>query len=389
MPSRLSRHEMGAIKHSTSASIVKSGQKPGNAIRLTVQIKEQRLEDLLNRFQKSSRCLEVKVASMRLFVGRVLTRLLLLPEKMFFWGGGGLRVQKIGHQQPQHNKMKKRKAPSAKGKNAKKRKTSPQKFPSVDLNRDLVINHDFDFDAKVKTYDKTTTSTANVEAHVGKLTDALQTYIQKYDGVVGAVAWLTHEAILQQLAKKRFVSIVVQKEDFLRPDDNDAVVESKKFRDKMSALYSALPRFSSDSSVRWGLPLDDRDLNLFRPPSGGDYNWGPIRCVGMCPDTKQQTIIVPRMHHKFMVFLQKTYESLDEGDGTEGIAAVLKPVAVWTGSFNPTFNAEKSRENAVFIEDPKLAKFYFDEWQTMLAVSEPLDWTSRTPAIPSFRLGGT
>src|SRR5712692_3136819 len=50
------------------------------------------------------------------------------------------------------------------------------------------------------------------------LEDHLIRFVQEADVVVGCVAWVTSEPILKALAKKKGVSLVVQKEDFLRPD---------------------------------------------------------------------------------------------------------------------------------------------------------------------------
>src|ERR1700674_1415082 len=52
------------------------------------------------------------------------------------------------------------------------------------------------------------------------LEDHLIQYIREADIVVGCVAWFTSPRILKALSKVKGVSIVVQKEDFLRPDRN-------------------------------------------------------------------------------------------------------------------------------------------------------------------------
>ena len=49
---------------------------------------------------------------------------------------------------------------------------------------------------------------------------------------------------------------------------------------------------------------------------------------------------------------------------------------VWTGSFNLSRSASRSRENAVIIRDPKIASAYFRECLDLLALSERLDWES-------------
>jgi phosphatidylserine/phosphatidylglycerophosphate/cardiolipin synthase-like enzyme len=62
------------------------------------------------------------------------------------------------------------------------------------------------------------------------------------------------------------------------------------------------------------------------------------------------------------------------------------PVAVWTGSFNPSENAERSFENAVELHDRRIAQAYYKEWSQLLALSEPLDWET-TWSAPEWRIG--
>jgi len=57
-----------------------------------------------------------------------------------------------------------------------------------------------------------------IAAHFQDLEGALIRYIAEADAVVGCVAWLTNLNVLRALASKFGVSIIVQKEEFLRPD---------------------------------------------------------------------------------------------------------------------------------------------------------------------------
>jgi hypothetical protein len=52
------------------------------------------------------------------------------------------------------------------------------------------------------------------------LESSLIYHIRCADVIVGCVAWLTNEKILRALSTKRGVALIVQKEDFLRPDLN-------------------------------------------------------------------------------------------------------------------------------------------------------------------------
>jgi hypothetical protein len=62
------------------------------------------------------------------------------------------------------------------------------------------------------------------------------------------------------------------------------------------------------------------------------------------------------------------------------------PRGVWTGSFNPTANGTRSRENAVLIEGVSIAAAYLKEWFQVYAISEPLDWESEW-SEPQYRIG--
>jgi hypothetical protein len=89
----------------------------------------------------------------------------------------------------------------------------------------------------------------------------------------------------------------------------------------------------------------------------------------------------PRMHNKFLVFCrvdilrEKTYPEVD-----------IVPYAVWTGSFNFTMNATMSLENALVLWNRAIAAAYYDEWQQILSLSEPLDWESNW-CEPEWRIG--
>src|SRR5689334_9810066 len=67
------------------------------------------------------------------------------------------------------------------------------------------------------------------------LEDRLIRFIQDAPIIVGCVAWLTHPKILQALATREAVAVVVQKEDFLRPDL--AVTQRKSWAKQLRTLY--------------------------------------------------------------------------------------------------------------------------------------------------------
>ena len=219
------------------------------------------------------------------------------------------------------------------------------------------------------------------------LEERLCQQIEAADAVVGCVAWLSSFPVLEALGRKQAVSIVVQKEDFLRRDSDDHTAHKLKLR---AAYESIRPGFIRDdvSFYRTSLPEIGRDA---------EQGIAAIRCMGV---KGRGDRVHPRMHHKFLVMLRKADLHVEKG--------VFCPYAVWTGSFNPTFTGTRSLENAVLITsdwsktleaeekgwehirtwcDTDIPHAYFQEWAQVLAHSEPLDWTSEQ-VEPEWEWGG-
>lgn len=193
-----------------------------------------------------------------------------------------------------------------------------------------------------------------VRSHFGDLREPLLELIEKSEIVVGLVAWMTDRLLLEALSRKKRVSIVVQKEDFLRPD-----LEPNK--EYLRIAYQKLKGFRSEEGDM--LPSITTLYGQYPP----EWEGQGVRCFGY--RREKGVAAQPTMHHKFLVFCS----ILEEVHG--GIAyETLYPYAVWTGSYNLTFNATASRENAIYIEDFSIAKSYFQEWSNILALSEPLNW---------------
>lgn len=64
--------------------------------------------------------------------------------------------------------------------------------------------------------------------------------IRKADMAFGCVAWITSEPILSALAEKKGVVIIVQKEDFLRPDFGMPKERERKWRERLRRLYGRI-----------------------------------------------------------------------------------------------------------------------------------------------------
>jgi hypothetical protein len=196
--------------------------------------------------------------------------------------------------------------------------------------------------------------------------------IARADVVLGCVAWLTNENIIESLAYKRGVSIIVQKEDFLRPDQNS----SGDWKVKLSSLYSRI----NNGMCR---AAEGFEGTILREMSTSEVGWDiePVRCVGNHNSEKNPAF--PRMHNKFLIFchdIKSSYAGKPFQDHN------FVPYEVWTGSFNFSKNACNSFENAVIIRDKKILKAFLHEYAQIAALSEPLDWTSDWCA-PEWRIG--
>lgn len=198
------------------------------------------------------------------------------------------------------------------------------------------------------------------EVYFQNLETKLIERIREYPVVVGCMAWLTNDAILTELANRDAVSVIIQKEDFLRPDSGNWSTKHLRL------AYSKLRGF------------DD-----YQAMAGYNYCSAPdreaVRCVGICAERSKTP---PRMHHKFLVFCNYEPHPDLEGYGN----GAYSPQAVWTGSFNATHNGTRSLENAVLLRDPEVARGFYNEWLHVLGLSEELDWTS--PYVsPEYRFG--
>lgn len=229
------------------------------------------------------------------------------------------------------------------------------------------------------------------------------------DGAIfGCIAWLTSPAILQELGKCENVQIVVQKEDFLRPDIN--IAKQSQWKKTLSELYGRLSCRLDKFQFRE--PICNLSTLSFDMIEG-------VRCVGNHNSDKHPAF--PRMHHKFLVFckIDKSNYQINEHGYYESVYENLRPqqekfndfnswyeahndfnqkylkpiyapVSLWTGSFNLTKNATQSFENAIyFIEQSgnnELINAYLNEHHQIYALSEPLNWDASW-AVPEFRIG--
>ncbi|MAB38695.1 MAG: hypothetical protein CL528_01910 [Aequorivita sp.] len=212
----------------------------------------------------------------------------------------------------------------------------------------------------------------SIETHFRDIESSLIQKILEFkdDLIVGCVAWLTSYKILDALAKCNNVQIIVQKEDFLRPDINQK--HKSKFKNELQKKY--------------GLINCDIPRSWFKEPMGelsvcADPTVDGVRCVGNHNSDKKPAF--PRMHNKFLVFcrinVSEDYEKFS-----------YKAVSAWTGSFNLTYNATYSLENAISFNDNsgtnKLINGYLKEHHQIFCISEKLNW-KKDWIVPEFRIG--
>lgn len=194
--------------------------------------------------------------------------------------------------------------------------------------------------------------------------------IENHDWIVGCVAWLTDFDLLRALSRKH-VAIVVQKEDFLRPDSE---TPPYKWPASLQAAYAKLREF-----YRFELPKL-RLLNY-----NGDTLTEAIRCMGNYNEDAESAF--PRMHNKFLVFgtggnsERAEYYNADDDDDV-----FPKFTSVWTGSCNLSKTSGQSLENAVLLESEKVAAAYYNEFAQIFTLSEPLNW-QHVWCAPEYRIG--
>lgn len=211
-----------------------------------------------------------------------------------------------------------------------------------------------------------------VEVYFQDLRNHLMRHIQRADAVFGCVAWLTSKDILRELSRVQ-CSVVVQKEDFLRPDLSLKDSHRKILRQAYTSLYCTI------------LKKEFPDNFMLRIDPGGRQEIYPIRCVGLRGSGGRWPS--PKSHHKFVVFCEyrkKTWRRV--GNDEYLTPGKITPYAVWTGSFNFTENSQASLENAVVIHDQAVALAYLEEYARVYALSESLDWKSKWTA-PEFKIG--
>ena len=196
----------------------------------------------------------------------------------------------------------------------------------------------------------------DIEVYFKNIENIICEKIKKHKYIVGCVAWLTNKKILKELSKKdKEVLIIVQDEDFLRPDtyfDGN----KEKFKKTILEYYNKIKRNKTTTLGDLGISY------MFHPDCG-------IRRCGFI--NKDKLPAFPRMHNKFIVL------GNDEPifDGHLGISCLYQNYTeVITGSFNYTENSTNSLENIICIKDNKIVNSYYKQFGEIALISVELDW---------------
>lgn len=180
-------------------------------------------------------------------------------------------------------------------------------------------------------------------------------FIEEAECVVGCVAWITDKDIIDALSKKRCISIIVQKEPLYHQESRTWLNKASKGKgEKIKANMLELLIYYLDGN---GNALEELDR---------------FRCVGY---TKKEGIVLPLMHHKFLVSCELKVGGKDEKIQNQELKLV--PKKFWSGSYNFSVNAGNSLENAIVGSDKVFASSFFWMWQRIYTISESLESKSK------------
>lgn len=191
----------------------------------------------------------------------------------------------------------------------------------------------------------------SITVHFRNLKEKLLSEIHESEIILGAVAWLTDHDILEAISKKP-CQIVLQKEDFLRPDMEVSLSNRSKLKLK-EAYENILFGYTSMNFSNKIMELSYDDI----------FDIEPIRCFGYLTDKYRHCS--PKMHNKFLIFAD-----FDTDSGK------INAKKVWSGSANLTEMSMHSLENAILIEDKIIAMQYLKEYEYIYYLSESLSWDS-------------
>lgn len=111
-------------------------------------------------------------------------------------------------------------------------------------------------------------------------------------------------------------------------------------------------------------------MNLYESLTPLPYRTSAVTALGAC-SSKNKTLL----HTKFWVIMGKN-DIVTTGEES------LVPMAVCLGSYNYSDNAQYNIECMMFVKDPVIALFFYQEYKMLDRFSEPLQWKDKNVISP-------
>lgn len=164
-------------------------------------------------------------------------------------------------------------------------------------------------------------------------------FIKSHDAVVGCSMYLTNDKIIKVIEDTQIpVSIIVDKCSMRKLFDK---YEWKK--KKYEKCFGRFNILQHKVTYRIGFFSPETESFVVKNDSA-------VRYLGVAESSQY-------LHHKFLV-------------GCSIVGGEITPMEVLNGSYNFSKNSKLSRENILKISDEKIARHFFEEWETALVLSE-------------------
>lgn len=213
--------------------------------------------------------------------------------------------------------------------------------------------------------DNSVESEGGNKVYFRNIEEKLISEINDADVVIGAIAWLYSENVINALAEKDNVFLIVDKNPLFNINTSNLkgyqIIKRGDLLRKYKELKCNLVPYQFDNLLN----KVSEECSPFIDP---------IKCAGIEKSRKSYAT----MHNKFLLFAKMKSENIEVGGKVYQIDLV-KPYSVWTGSFNFTPNASRSLENALVITDEEIVRAYYKEFGQLAAISEKLEWESSNP----------
>lgn len=213
-----------------------------------------------------------------------------------------------------------------------------------------------------------------IQPYFENLEENLIAHIEKSTYIIGCVAWLTNRNIIEALENIKGVKIIINKEEYI----SSKMQSGQKFSNKcLQGRYNEIPDFFENNCGCCNIKMCQCQnfRNIFEDCINHDNNDNIFQNELNDSRKKDSSVISRRsgailtcgivnnyskMHHKFLIFFDND----------------MKPMGVWTGSYNLSVNGNFSLENALYITDKEVIAEYIKEFIVIYPYSESYNWDS-------------